>query len=301
MALHKTTYIQSIDSFNLGEIFTWGLNNYGQLGQGDFKARPYGTKVKVLSKEFCIDISAGLCHCLALNEKGQVFSWGFKQAEEGEPIMDRFKNVIDYENKGCHQTLPRMLKSIMDDRIKSVVCGGSHSLILSEKGEMYSWGDCTNGELGQGKNLDVRFYVNSVTPKKIEALFGKNIVRISAGENHSIVIAKDEKGEEEIWSWGCNKDGQCGVGDFENRLAPGKVKKSWKGETKGVSCGKSHSLFLTKENEVYGCGETKNGAFGDKRKEEKRVNVPMKVELGMEIKEGTEVVAGNNVSAILFR
>jgi alpha-tubulin suppressor-like RCC1 family protein len=279
---------------------TWGLNSYGQLGHGDFKARPYGTNVKALSKEFCIEIAAGLCHCLALTEKGQVYVWGFRQAEEGEPILDRFKNVIDYENKGHHQVTPRLMKTGIAEKIKNISCGGYHNLILSEKGALYSWGDNESGQLGQGVNSDISSNVSSLIPKKIEALVGKEILKVACGESHSIVITK-EKGEEELWSWGNSQDGQCGLGDFENKWLPKKINKIWKEETKGISAGKSHSLFLTKGNQVYGCGETKNGAFGKLQDVGKRVNVPFLLNIELNEKEVIDVVAGHNSSAILFK
>ena len=124
------------------------MNNYGQLGHGDFKARPYGTKIKALSKEFCIDIASGLCHCLALTQKGQIYSWGYRQAEEGVPVLDRFKNVIDFENLSIHQINPRLMKSVIDEKIKRVFCGGYHNIALSENDNIYSWGDNESGQLG---------------------------------------------------------------------------------------------------------------------------------------------------------
>ena len=288
-----------------GEIFTWGLNNYGQLGHGDGNARIFGTKIQALSKEFCIGIASGISHCLALNEKGEIYAWGFKQAEEGQPVLDRFNSIIDYENFSNHQPTPRLIKYIQE-KIINIYCGGYHNMALSEKGVVYSWGDNEKGQLGMGYNKEIRPILNSVIPKPIEVFKGKDIIKLSCGESHNIAIVREKiTEEEEIWSWGNSNHGQCGLGDFINRDIPTRLIKVWKEETASVSCGTTHSLFLTKKGEVFGCG-LRSGAFGEngdveKKNIDKRVCVPILLDIGAKNIEICEVVAGNETSAVLFK
>jgi len=58
-----------------GKIFSWGLNNHGQLGDGTFVNR--STAVAVVDLSGAVEINAGGFHSLALTGDGQVRAWGF--------------------------------------------------------------------------------------------------------------------------------------------------------------------------------------------------------------------------------
>ena len=59
-----------------GEVFTWGLNSYGQLGYGDMTTlRKIPMKVKSLNGLIIIQISCGAWHTAALTNKGEMFTW----------------------------------------------------------------------------------------------------------------------------------------------------------------------------------------------------------------------------------
>ena len=58
-----------------GEVFTWGDNDYGQLGHGDNDERAVPTKVASLDGLFIIQISCGYIHTAALTDKGEIFTW----------------------------------------------------------------------------------------------------------------------------------------------------------------------------------------------------------------------------------
>jgi len=68
---------------NNGNVWTWGDNSYGQLGDGTNQRRL--TPVKVVAGdqygttgylEEIVSISAGYWHCLAVDKYGIVYSWG---------------------------------------------------------------------------------------------------------------------------------------------------------------------------------------------------------------------------------
>ena len=45
---------------------------------------------------------------------------------------------------------PRLLVPLKDELIKEIVCGYSHTLAINQFGQMYSWGNNENGQLGLG-------------------------------------------------------------------------------------------------------------------------------------------------------
>ena len=58
-----------------GEVFTWGSNDYGQLGHGDQKDRNVPTKVESLSGEIIVKIACGHDHTAVVTERGKVLTW----------------------------------------------------------------------------------------------------------------------------------------------------------------------------------------------------------------------------------
>ena len=71
----------------------------------------------------------------------------------------------------------------------------------------FGYGD--DGQLGHGDEE------RQHTPKLIEALRGKKVLQISAGENHSLVLAE---GGAEVLSFGSGLDGQLGRRGGEPRV-----------------------------------------------------------------------------------
>jgi alpha-tubulin suppressor-like RCC1 family protein len=63
--------------------------------------------------------------------------------------------------------------------------GEGHTVVLSEFGEVYSWGRNFEGQLGHGhRRRDVA--LNSV-PRRVKALENENVVAVSCGDFHSTV------------------------------------------------------------------------------------------------------------------
>ena len=67
---------------NTGSVFSWGENEYCQLGYDTQKKNKGVTydgkprKIEALSKEFIIDAACGEYHSLALTNEKNVFLWG---------------------------------------------------------------------------------------------------------------------------------------------------------------------------------------------------------------------------------
>ena len=72
-----------------------------------------------------------------------------------------------------------------------VECGGYHTVGLTKNGKVVSWGDNDHGQLGHG-DLKTRS-----VPKKVEALDGIVITKISCGRWHTVVLT--DQGEVLTW------------------------------------------------------------------------------------------------------
>ncbi len=69
--------------------------------------------------------------------------------------------------------------------IVQVSCGNSHTVALTQNGEVYSWGHGKLGALGHGSDND------EPLPKQVKSL--KNIVKVQCGSEFTLVL--DEHGK----------------------------------------------------------------------------------------------------------
>ena len=114
---------------------------------------------------------------------------------------------------------------------------------------MWSWGDNTWGQLGDGT------YTTRLTPVQAAGL--ANVVAIAAGNVHALAVKADGT----VWAWGANTSGQLGDGTTTARLIPTPIA----GLTGviAVAAGEQHSLALTSDGSVWAWGENVSGQLGD--------------------------------------
>jgi alpha-tubulin suppressor-like RCC1 family protein len=72
-----------------------------------------------------------------------------------------------------------------------IECGGYHTVGVTKKGEVFTWGRNPHGVLGHGDKEDRR------VPTKVAALDGLVITKISCGEWHTAALT--DKGEILAW------------------------------------------------------------------------------------------------------
>jgi len=89
-------------------------------------------------------------------------------------------------------TDPVIVSALKGKRVVSVSCGESHSLAITEYGDLYSWGRGREGQLGHGTRD------NSNEPRAVEKLSHERIVRGQCGHSHSVALTDTGK----VYNWG---------------------------------------------------------------------------------------------------
>lgn len=204
-------YEHSIALKKDGTVWTWGSNEYSQLGihpgieASVVPVQVVGT-IGINTLTGVKDIDAGRFHNISLNKDGTVFSWGLNS--DGQLG----------NNSGLGQSY-KPVKAVFPSSTKiiSLSAGGytGHSLALDSQRNVWAWGDNKYGQLG------INSYQDAATPLKISGL--SNILELSAGgeDGHSIALDRDGK----VWTWGSNRSGQLGrdLGDLDQSSRPAKI------------------------------------------------------------------------------
>jgi len=144
---HDHTVLLSDD----GRIWTFGLNDYGQLGLGDRKYRNVPTEIQrglngLLEDVKIIGVSCGAYHTVLLSEDGKHI-WTFGKNTYGQLGL----GMEDNEDKNIPTEIQRNINGLLEDvRIIGASCGYDHTVLLSDDGRIWTFGNDTYGQLGLG-------------------------------------------------------------------------------------------------------------------------------------------------------
>jgi alpha-tubulin suppressor-like RCC1 family protein len=108
--------------------------------------------LKSYGPQISSQIAGGWRHTVALDEDGQMYGWGWNKFGQ--------VGVSNTED----QNYPQIVKGLADQRVTQVSCGWRHTVALTDRGNIYSWGRGTSGQLGHGDAVDRN------EPKRIELL-----------------------------------------------------------------------------------------------------------------------------------
>ncbi|MDO9628657.1 MAG: InlB B-repeat-containing protein, partial [Acholeplasmataceae bacterium] len=244
-----------------GRIFTWGCNNFGQLGNGtsDNNAHPTPTEITnqftLTQDETIVSTSFGFYHSSILTSTGRIFTWGYNY----------YGQLGDGTN--MYKTSPTEITSQFNleagETIKSVSLGRYHSSLLTSNGRLFTWGVNWYGQLGDGTTND------RSTPLEITSQFSlledERIVSISLGDFHSSAITSLNR----VFTWGYNNFGQLGNGtsDSNAHSTPIEITSNFNLEVDetivNISSGFFHSSALTSTGRVFTWGRNSFGQLGD--------------------------------------
>jgi RCC1 and BTB domain-containing protein len=181
---------------------------------------------------------------LVLTKSGELYGFGYNNDRQ----------------IGCGNTrdqfTPIKINGFNNENIVSIACGGCHSLVLTDIGQVYGWGSNYYGQLGLG-NLIIED-----RPKRIDLNSDQVIKSISCGWNHSLLLTTDG----DIYGFGLNSFGQIGNGNKTNQLNPVKIMGSQK--FKEVVCYPSSYISVAKgvDDYFYVWGECENESFSTPNK-----------------------------------
>lgn len=223
-------------------LYCWGKNRHGQLGLGDCLTRKEPTLVKALEKKSIISVSAGDYHTACVSGKGEVFIWGDNSQVQLGVETNRFQSSVPIKIPGIrYATL--------------VSCGGSHTAVITSKGQLFTWGDGRFGRLGHADEG------RRVLPTQV-TLLTETPTTVSCGHSHTLVATTDGN----VYAFGDANKGKLGHGTLINSLSPTKIDLPAKLVL--VLCAGSHSSgALVVDDAVTLVAKALAGKFGSKPRE----------------------------------
>ncbi len=178
-----------------GNVWSWGQNDKGQLGNGTLNDSV--SKQPVLLEETdrngnhiqlfnVVQVAAGEFHAVALTADGKVYMWGYNYYGQAGSVTKRT------------ELYPQLIDTPNNVTIKEIGAGRDYTVMLTTSGKVLGIGDSTYGQLGYNNSLkftSIREIEENKSEKELPI-----IEKVSAGTIH--VVALDSNGQ--VWQWGCD-------------------------------------------------------------------------------------------------
>lgn len=272
-----------------GELWAWGRNLEGQLGERDGNTREkwhQPQRVRGLESVEVVSARGSGVVSMAIARDGSLWTWG--KSKRGQ---------LGLGTKIMYAQTPKRVEALVGQQVVQVALGWGHALARTAEGHVYSWGYAANGRLGfqlsdsesaetsvkktsptaiarvDNESIEEAAYrqvledmekekspVLAWEPVRINSLCSQHVTEISCGMDHSLTL--NEKGE--LCSFGDNSLGQLGRSTaisavqssiFAVENSEDHVQGLIRGEkVLHVGAGLGHSLAVTAQGSIYSWG-----------------------------------------------
>ncbi|KAI8871740.1 RCC1/BLIP-II [Ramicandelaber brevisporus] len=241
-----------------GKIYSWGCNDQKALGRNDDDELhpviiPFTESSSNNNVNF-VRVYGGDSISVALTDDGKVYTWGTYRSSEG---------LLGFDKQNDVQSEPTIVGELVKEQVVDIAVGSDHVLALTRRGEVYSWGNGQNFQLG--RRIVERRKINGTRPERVAL---KDIVKIGAGSYHSMAVDKHDN----VYSWGLNNYGQCGIsatdgGHDDTIKAPTLIRrlsedKNPSRKVKQITGGEHHSAVLYDDGSLFTFGRSENCQLG---------------------------------------
>jgi alpha-tubulin suppressor-like RCC1 family protein len=218
----------------LGQLYSWGYNNYGQLGFNDIINRSSITQVGTDTD--WETVACGMYTSFAIKTNGTLYGWG-----------DNGSGQLGLDD-AINRSTPSQIG--VSSNWSKVSPGYLHTIFIDSSNYIYSCGSNVYGQLGQNDT------VSRSSPIQIGTSAWDHVV-CTVFSSYSVDLLG------QLYVWGRNNYGQLGLNDTVSRSSPIQVfstpSQSWISLSPG---GDMFLLFINSQGQLWGCGKNTKGQLG---------------------------------------
>ncbi len=228
-----------------GSVWAWGWNNHGQLGHAtpsspcpSLTGNCSNVPLQVTGISSPLAVTGGGFFSLALMPDHTLLAWG---ANEHGQLGDE-----TYTERPAPVPVNAVLSNVAQ-----VSAGWKHAVALTSTGYVWTWGDNTEGEIGNGTTSTTGVYV----PFQVPGL--SNVIAVSAGDRYTAALKQDGT----VWTWGWNGFGQLGDGTNLDRSSP--VQVVGLTNVTLIAARDYHTMAIKSDGSAWAWGSGQNGELGN--------------------------------------
>jgi alpha-tubulin suppressor-like RCC1 family protein len=222
-----------------GELWTWGCNLCGDIGDGTTTPRCSPVREFCSATDWCfVGSSAYAFSVVAIKTSGELWAWGSNNSgrlgdgtttDKCSPVRE-----ICSATNWCQASI------------------GDFGAAIKTSGELWAWGSGSSGQLGDGTA------VAKCSPVR-EFCSGTNWCEVSMGSTNTAAI----KTSGELWAWGSNICGRLGDGTTTNRCSPVREICSAADWCQVSAGGAGQTAAIKTTGQLWLWGRNNNGTIGD--------------------------------------
>eukprot|EP00511_Aplanochytrium_stocchinoi_P005883 CAMPEP_0204840910 /NCGR_PEP_ID=MMETSP1346-20131115/39503_1 /ASSEMBLY_ACC=CAM_ASM_000771 /TAXON_ID=215587 /ORGANISM="Aplanochytrium stocchinoi, Strain GSBS06" /LENGTH=436 /DNA_ID=CAMNT_0051978609 /DNA_START=54 /DNA_END=1364 /DNA_ORIENTATION=+ len=208
-----------------GEVWSWGKGEFGRLGNfaNTDQATPFPIEYFLDMDIVVKQIACGQKFCIALTEKGDVYSWGandkcqlglggglamdYASMETLPTHVENIPERISHISAGFGHGVavsesgglyfwgsslwfePHLMTALKDHRIVQATCGNSFTVALSDAGQLFSWGKGFGFTLGKTGALGQGHANKVVQPELIQSVANYPMQKVEAGDKFCLALS----------------------------------------------------------------------------------------------------------------
>jgi len=188
-----------------GTLWTWGDDNYGQLGNGSTTESRSSPGTTSDGGTNWSQVSAGYQFASAVKNDGTLWTWG--NGYNGQLGLGFSPSSYPY--------IITDPTNIGGTDWANVSCGYLHSAAIKTDGTLWIWGNNQYGQLGNDSYYDTYSPITTIAG-------GTDWSEVSCGLRHTAAIKTDGT----LWAWGDNSYGQLGTGYYISTSSPVMINSS---------------------------------------------------------------------------
>ena len=232
-----------------GEVWCWGANWDGQLGEGTLPTAAITNIKGPVQTDFpsfttAIRVASGGSHTCATTVDGLLWCWGSNEnAQLGIP------------DGSTLSPLPTNVQVLGND-VVDVGAGRASTCAIRADGSLWCWGSNECGQLGLGTVGAV-----AVDPQPAVGLPAA-VRQVALGARHACAVLVDGT----VWCWGNNFGGQLGTGSVATASLGEPIPQQVVGlghSASSITAGTEHTCILDDAGEVHCWGSDAMGQLGD--------------------------------------
>ncbi|XP_005108817.1 RCC1-like G exchanging factor-like protein [Aplysia californica] len=233
-------------------VFTLGNNASGQCGRPvvegeDFSKNQTVNKLHDLPEDV-VKVVCGQDHTLFLTATGQLWSCGL--GADGQTGVGHY-NIT---------ARPQLVRGDVEgETIVSVSAKGDCTLAVSDKGDLFGWG---NSEYSQLASITSESQVN--VPRRLPTEICGKVVKAVAGGSMCALL--NDQGEVFVWGYGILGKGPALEVTSQPNLIPaaifGRSELSPDTRVVDIDCGLTYLLAQTDRGDLYSWGRNNQGSLG---------------------------------------
>ena len=280
-----------------GELWIWGSNGYGQLGDGATERRksPVRIETATFSNIDWKEVSAGRGYTIAIKDDDRLWAWG----DNMDGQLGKGNTFINSNN-----LTPARMGTGQGTGLWKAVSIGLYSMAIQSNGSIWDWGPNSFGgspikvatsnptqigtdtdwaTVSTGKHHTVAIKTTgsiwawgyndfgqlgdgTTSSRTVFTRIGTdtNWATVSAGMYHTAAI-KTNGTNRTLWAWGYNGEGQLGTNNTTSNVAVNwsPVQVGTDTDWESVSAGDGHTMAIKKDGTLWGWGWNGDGQLGD--------------------------------------